>query len=163
LGYAITWHEGPRSELRGLFELADDSGEQLDAYIDLGRVLVAADDLGEIVGHLQLIATGESGVLEIKNVAVSEDHQGRGIGRSLVERAVEVSRAEGATALTVITAMADIGNLRFYQRCGFRATAIDSDAFTPETGYPADLTADGIPVRDAIRFSMSLGVDRAVS
>ena len=52
--------------------------------------------------------------------------------------------------------MADIENLRFYQRCGFRAIGIERDAFTPTAGYAPDLLADGIPVRDAIRFARSL-------
>ena len=43
--------------------------------------------------------------------------------------------------VTVVTAMADIGNLRFYQRCGFRAVEVIPDAFTPAEGYPIDLVA----------------------
>src|SRR5919201_2014269 len=37
-------HQGPRGELRALFELAEDSARQLDAYIEAGRVLVAIED-----------------------------------------------------------------------------------------------------------------------
>ena len=54
------------------------------------------------------------------------------------------------------TATADIGNLRFYQRLGFRMRAIERDAFTPATGYPSDLEADGIPVRDRVWLDMRL-------
>src|SRR5436190_2092538 len=53
----ILWHEGPRTPLRHLFELADDSSKQIDSYIHLGRVLVARNARGEILGHLQLIPT----------------------------------------------------------------------------------------------------------
>src|SRR5438876_8051881 len=35
--FTIEWYEGPRAQLRGLFELADDSPDQLDRYIELGR------------------------------------------------------------------------------------------------------------------------------
>jgi uncharacterized protein (DUF427 family) len=65
--------------------------------------------------------------------------------------------AEHARAVTVVTATADVDNLRFYQRCGFRAVSIERDAFTPEKGYAADLTADGIPLRGGIRFTLELG------
>ena len=48
------------------------------------------------------------------------------------------------------TAAADIGNLRFYQRVGFRLRAVERDAFTPETGYAPGLRIDGIELRDRV-------------
>jgi len=152
----IEWHDGPRSALRALFELAEDSSAQLDAYIDRGRVLVARDARGRTLGHLQLLETGRAGVVEIKSLAVDDRFQRLGIGRRLVEHALAVCRSEGATAVTLITAAADIGNVRFYQLLGFRPSAVERDAFTPAQGYPAGLEADGIPVRDAIRFTLEL-------
>src|SRR4051812_29907755 len=62
----IEWFEGDRDELQELFELADDSQPALAEYRDKGRVLVARDDAGAAVGHLQLIDA------EIKNFAVRE-------------------------------------------------------------------------------------------
>jgi ribosomal protein S18 acetylase RimI-like enzyme len=153
---AVDWYDGPRGDLRALFELAEDSPRQLDDYIDRGRVLVARDGRGRIVGHLQLLETPQPGVAEIKSLAVDADVQRRGIGRGLVEHALGVCRSEGATAVTLITAVADVDNVHFYQRCGFRATAIERDAFTPATGYPPDLSVAGIPLRDAIRFTIEL-------
>jgi lactoylglutathione lyase len=155
--YTITWHRGQRAGLRDLFELADDSQEQLDRYIDLGRVLVALDPRSsEVIGHLQLIPIAEPGVEEIKNLAVRDGFRHRGVGRALVERALATCRAEHARAVVVTTAVADVDNVRFYQRCGFRASTIERDVFTPEAGYGPGLSAGGIPVRDAIRFALSL-------
>jgi ribosomal protein S18 acetylase RimI-like enzyme len=150
------WHEGERGELRHLFELADDSAAQIDDYIELGRVLVACNDDGRIVGHLQLIPSTPPGVVELKSIAVNEDQQRRGIGRRLVELALADCRVECAQAVTVTTATADIDNLRFYQRCGFRATAIERDVYTEASGYPPRLQAHGIPVRDSITFTLAL-------
>ena len=157
--YAIRWHEGPRSHVRDLFELADDSDERIDRYIDRGRVLVALGGGGEPVGHVQLVPTGEPGVLELTSLAVASGHRRRGIGSRLVDRALAVARAEGIRTVTLTTAMADLDNLRFYQRLGFRATAIVPDAFTTENGYAGAPAVDGIPLRDAIRFELAL--DRA--
>jgi GNAT superfamily N-acetyltransferase len=89
-------------------------------------------------------------------MAVAERCRGHGIGRALVEHAVARARGEGRTLVTVATATADIGNLRFYQRCGFRLRSIERDAFTPATGYPPDLEADGIPVRDRVWLDLTL-------
>ena len=139
----VTEYSGPRAELRPLFELAEDSTAELDSYIDAGRVLVARSG-DEIVGHLQLIEC------ELKNMAVLPEHQGQGIGRTLVDAAIELARGAGCSSLTVATAAADIGNLRFYQRLGFRMASIERDAFTEATGYARGLTVDGIELRDRV-------------
>jgi N-acetylglutamate synthase-like GNAT family acetyltransferase len=152
----IVWHEGPRAPLRHLFELADDSSTQIDSYIDLGRVLVARTARGEILGHLQLIPTASTDTVELKSIAVRADQQRRGIGRRLVNRALAICREDGVQTVTVTTATADLDNLRFYQRCGFRATTIERDVFTEATGYPPQLVANGIPVRDSITFTLLL-------
>ena len=110
----------------------------------------------EVIGHLQLIPTAQTGVAEIKSLAVRAGFRRRGVGRALVDRALEACRVEQAGAMTVTTAVADVDNLRFYQRCGFRASSIERDAFTPEAGYQPGLRADEIPLRDAIRFELSL-------
>jgi GNAT superfamily N-acetyltransferase len=141
-------HAGPRRELRGLFELAEDSASELDGYMDAGRVLVALSS-DRIVGHLQLIEG------EIKNMAVLEAHQGQGVGRTLMEAAIRTALDEGRTALVVATAAADIGNLRFYQRLGFRMRSIERDAFTEANGYPAQLV-DGIELRDRVWLDVDL-------
>jgi GNAT superfamily N-acetyltransferase len=143
-------HRGSRAPLRPLFELAEDSPGELDSYIDAGRVLVAAD--GEaVVGQLQLVEA------EIKNMAVLTERQGRGVGRALVAAAIDIARREGRSTLTVATAAADIGNLRFYQRLGFRMSAIERDAFTEATGYAPGLRIDGIELRDRVWLNLDLG------
>jgi predicted N-acetyltransferase YhbS len=155
----VAWSDAPRSDLRWLFELAEDSEQQLNSYVDLGRVLVAREG-STVVGHLQLIPAGGAGdgadALEIKSMAVVEDRQGRGIGRSLVAAAVRHARSEGAATLVVSTASADVGNLRFYQRVGFRFLSVERDAFTPATGYPDQIIIDGIELRDRVWLSMVL-------
>jgi len=110
----ILWHEGPRTPLRHLFELADDSSTQIDSYIDLGRVLVARNARGEILGHIQLIPTASADTVELNSIAVREDHQHTGIGRRLVDRALAICREEGVQTVTVTTSTVDLDNLRFY-------------------------------------------------
>ena len=145
----IEVYGGPRDSLRVLFELAEDSAAELDSYIDDGRVLVAVSG-GEVIGHLQLTGAGDPCQVEIKNMAVREDRQGQGLGRRLLRAAVDLAAAEAVTTLLVATAAADIGNLRFYQRQGFRMRSVERDAFTPATGYPAGLRIDGIELRDRV-------------
>lgn len=145
----VETYDGPREELRGLFELAEDSAAELDSYLHAGRVLTATVGL-DVVGHLQLVETDRPGQTEIKNMAVREDWQGGGIGARLVRAAVDLLAAEGGTAMLVATAAADVGNLRFYQRQGFRMRSVERDAFTPAAGYPPGTRIDGIELRDRV-------------
>jgi GNAT superfamily N-acetyltransferase len=115
----IEEYGGPRSRLRALFELAEDSSHVLDAYIDDGRVLVAFER-DQPIGHLQLTYTDEPATAEVKNMAVLAAHERRGIGSALMAAAIALARKEGRSTLIVATATADVDNLRFYQRLGFR-------------------------------------------
>jgi ribosomal protein S18 acetylase RimI-like enzyme len=150
----IEWFEGPREELAELFALADDSPAAVEAYRDLGRVLVARDG-STVIGHLQLVDGDSADEAEVKSLAVREDRQGAGVGRMLVERAAAVGHEELRSTLVVATAAADTGVLRFYQRLGFRLLRVERDVFTPEAGYP-EVEIDGIPLRDRVWLSRTL-------
>ena len=76
-----------------------------------------------------------------------------GLGRTLVRSALLQCAAEGWLRMLVSTAAADTGNLRFYQRVGFRLLSVDRDVFTPETGYPDPIMIDGIPLMDRVWLS----------
>jgi len=151
----IDWHVGSRQDLRPLFESAEDSPSQLDQYIDLGRVLVAVRG-SAVVGHLQLVPTTRPGVIELKNMAVLPNLRGTGVGRALVDAALTRSATDGWSRMVVATAAADIGNLRFYQRSGFRFLSVDRDAFTAAAGYPDDIVVDGIPLLDRVWLAAEL-------
>jgi len=53
---------------------------------------------------------------------VDERHQGRGIGRAIMERVIELIGAEGATELFTSHVVADGGPDGFYERLGFVPT-----------------------------------------
>ncbi len=127
----------------------------LDGYLHAGRILVARCDW-QVVGHLQLVDTGHVGEAEIKNMAVRPDHQGRGIGSALIRAAVAAVTADDETMVVVATAAADVGNLRFYQRCGFRMRRVERDAFTAGTGYPDEIQINGIALRDRVWLDRDL-------
>lgn len=146
--------DADRRILLPLFALADDSPLQIARYIDLGEILVARDGI-EIAGYLQLISQGD-GSAELKSMAVAEARQAAGIGRSLVAAAVKRAQHLGASRLTVSTAAADTGNLRFYQRQGFRMSRIVRDAFGPSGGYAEGIVIDGIPLRDQVWLDIDL-------
>lgn len=142
---------GSRLELRSLFEQADDSQAAIDSYIELGEVFVARREQC-IVGHLQLITNGLDG--EIKSLSVIENQRHKGIGASLVRAGLDHAFSTTVPRVVVATASADISNLRFYQRLGFRMERIERNVFSIDRGYP-NLQVDGIPVRDRVWLSIS--------
>nr|WP_269781634.1 GNAT family N-acetyltransferase [Nocardia bovistercoris] len=136
--------------------MAEDSEEKLREYIDQGRVWVALGTDGEVLGHLQAVSDRDGTSWEVLNTAVAEHRQGTGIGTRLLERVCREARQAGARRIELATATADIGNLRFYQRRGFRVSRVVRDAFGPDTGYPEPILIDGIPLRDQIWFDREL-------
>ena len=112
-----------------------------------------------MVGHLQLIDNGDD-TSEIKNMAVAAAYRGRGIGRRLIDAAIDLTRAKGHSTLAVATAAADVGNLRFYQLAGFRMRTVERDAFTPSVGYPAGMMIDGIQLRDRVWLDLDLSAQK---
>ncbi|GGO84460.1 N-acetyltransferase [Nocardioides phosphati] len=148
-------YTGPHRDLDWSFREADDSEALIDAYIDSGRLWVARAAGGVIIGHLHAVPR-EGEVWEVTNTAVVESQRGRGAGRALLERAIAEARTVGVRRLILATATADVGNLRFYQRCGFRMTRVVQDVFTPANGYPSGLEIDGVPLRDQVWFERLL-------
>lgn len=151
----IDRYNDDRARLLPLFALADDSAAQIATYISRGDVLVARDD-GLAIGYLQILQTSEAGVFELKSMAVTEQRQREGIGAGLVEAALAYCRARNGRQLIVSTAAADTGNLRFYQRQGFRMSKIMRDVFTPANGYIEGAVIDGIALRDQVFLDLDL-------
>jgi ribosomal protein S18 acetylase RimI-like enzyme len=151
----VELHTGGRDGLRTLFAIAEDSPAQLDSYLDAGQVLVAvAGD--RVVGHLQLVETDDPQHGEIKNMAVDPSFRGRGIGRALIDAAIDLARAQQRSMLVVATAAAGIDTLRFYQRTGFRLRSVERDAFTAAEGYPPDTRLHGIELRDRVWLDLPI-------
>ncbi|MEC3956309.1 GNAT family N-acetyltransferase [Nocardia sp. CDC153] len=147
---------GDRADIAWSFRLAEDSEQLLAAYLGRGRVWVARNESGQVIGHIQAVPAAEGSVWEITNTAVAEPYRGTGVGRGLIEAVVAAATTAGVGRLELATATADVGNLRFYQRCGFRMTRIVADVFTPERGYPEFVEVDGIRMLDQVWFSRAL-------
>lgn len=72
---------------------------------------------GTVAGYaLSWIVVDEAHIL---NVAVAEDRRGRGIGRRLVERLIEESKAKGARCATLEVREGNTAAVALYKRLGF--------------------------------------------
>jgi N-acetylglutamate synthase-like GNAT family acetyltransferase len=145
---------GPGPERRSLLPLlllADDVAER---YLDEGDLWVAEGD-GAVVLTL---AADEPGTVELRNVAVSPQMQGKGIGMAMVAAVVQQLRVQGWRRAVVGTGTADSATFVFYQKCGFRPHHVERDVFTPENGYDPDELREpnGLIHRDMLWFDMEL-------
>jgi ribosomal protein S18 acetylase RimI-like enzyme len=87
--------------------------------IAAGAVRVAEAD-GTVVGVL--VTHPEHGHLLVENVAVAPDHQGRGLGRMLLDEAERQARELGLPELRLYTNQLMAENLEMYPRLGYRET-----------------------------------------
>lgn len=104
----------------GLDDVADDEPlpiETLAAYASGGRAWVAADD-GEPCGYV--LVDDIDGAAHIAQVSVKPDHQGRGIGRALIDRAERWAADTGRVYVTLTTFTDVPWNRPLYEHLGFR-------------------------------------------
>ncbi|MSU00895.1 GNAT family N-acetyltransferase [Tissierella pigra] len=134
-----------------LLLLADPSKNVIEDYLYRGNCFVYKTD--EIVGVYVLIKTRPN-TMELVNVAVKENMQGKGIGKKLVLHAIFMARKEGANTLEIGTGNSSLQQLGLYQKCGFRIIGVDKDFFTKH--YEEEIMENGIVCRDMIRLSMDL-------
>ena len=99
----------------------DDPGSGFDGYLEeFGDAhMWVAERRGSVVGFLGMIVRGRGG--EIEPVVVSFDVRGQGIGRMLVQAAVEAAQNEGVTQLKVSPVVRNSSAVRFFHRLGFDA------------------------------------------
>ncbi|WNC17328.1 GNAT family N-acetyltransferase [Brevibacillus brevis] len=135
-----------------LLLLADPSPKLVEGYLRRGSCYIAEQD-GVIVGVYVLLPTRPDTV-ELVNVAVDEAHQGKGIGKRLVQHAVTQAKQLGYKTIEVGTGNSSVDQLALYQKCGFRITGVDRDFFLRH--YEEEIFENGIQVVDMVRLSQDL-------
>ncbi|MGG4041277.1 GNAT family N-acetyltransferase [Bacillus smithii] len=135
-----------------LLLLADPSKEFVEEYIKRGQCFIAEDN-GQIIGVYILLPT-RLGTVELVNIAVKKENQGNGIGKQLVQHAVQNAKKQGHKTMGIGTGNSSIAPLILYQKCGFRITGIDRDFFIRH--YSEEIFENGIQCKDMIRLSKDL-------
>ena len=107
---------------------------------DPDTAVLVADDNGDVVGYAYAAAEGydymalrgPAGVLH--DVIVEPEHRGRGVGRLLLDAALEFFRSRGAPRVVLSTAERNEAAQRLFASAGFRRTMIE---MTRELDDPA--------------------------
>ena len=84
-----------------------------ELYESIREFLVATDDDGKILGCAALHVFWDD-LAELKCLAVSEEAQGRGVGRRLVESCWDAARVLEIQSVFTLTYVAD-----FFEKCGY--------------------------------------------
>ena len=95
--------------------LADEQEDMVDRYLERGTMYVLKD--GGVKAECVVTDEGD-GILELKNIAVAPDFQGRGYGKAMVAFLVQ-TYTEQYTVLQVGTGDSP-STIPFYESCGFR-------------------------------------------
>ena len=112
-----------------------------------------AESDGEVVGLLTYRTSGD-----VVDIVTINAFTGGGVGAALIEALVDEVRSRAAR-LRVTTTNDNTRALRFYQRAGFRLTALRQGAMAEaRSAKPQipELGNDGIPIRDQIDLEMEL-------
>lgn len=84
-------------------------------------VFVAEED-GKVLGYISTRIDREAGKGRIPNLAVDKTEQGRGIGRKLIEHALDYFRREGMAFAMIETMVNNPVGQHLYPSCGFVET-----------------------------------------
>ena len=93
-----------------------------DAAANPGGIFVAELE-GEVAGYITTVLDREAGRGRIPNLAVSASVRGHGIGRALIERALDYFRAEGMAYVAIETMASNPIGQTLYPDCGFEEVA----------------------------------------
>ncbi|OLZ46610.1 GNAT family N-acetyltransferase [Streptomyces amritsarensis] len=92
-----------------------------------GRTVLVADAEGDVVGTadclvLPNLTRGGRAILFVENVVVAEASQRRGVGRELMQAAVQLGASTGCYKVQLLAADDEYVHT-FYESCGFQARA----------------------------------------
>ena len=127
-----------------LLLLADDDGRMLDRYLERGTMWVLEED-GLVRAECVVTDEGD-GVLEIKNLAVRPQDQGRGYGRAVIEF-LAYEYAARFEVLQVGTGESPL-TLPFYEKCGFAFSHRIANFFTDNYEHP--IVEGGVLLKDMV-------------
>ena len=132
-----------------LLLLADEQEDMVDRYLERGTMYVLED--GGVKAECVVTDEGD-GILELKNIAVAPDFQGRGYGKAMVAFLVQ-TYTEQHTVLQVGTGDSS-STIPFYESCGFRRHHLVKKFFTDHYDHP--IWEEGVQLVDMIYLRQPL-------
>ena len=127
----ITKIKENKKQYLSLLLLADEQEDMIDRYIDKGTMYVL-DDNGV---KSECIVTDEgNGIIEIKSIATTLEHQGKGYAKALIDFLVK-EYGGNYSVLQVGTGDSPL-TVPFYEKCGFARSHSIPNFFTDNYDHP---------------------------
>lgn len=93
-----------------------------------------------MVSLLRTVSTAEGGeVFWLEDMIVADEFRGRGFGSELLRHAIEFARQQRVSRITLLTDLENEPAQRFYERHGFKASAMTPMRLWLEPGKGGDI------------------------
>ncbi|MCW3467627.1 GNAT family N-acetyltransferase [Chitinophaga nivalis] len=142
-------HIGPAE--MALLLSADPSEKNIHIYLSDAIILKQFTD--NVLSGILVMGLTDNGA-EIYNVAIAEEHQGKGFGQQLLRAGIEKCRSLQCRHILIGTGNSSVGQLYLYQKLGFEITGIRHNYFVEH--YSTPIIENGIPCKHMIRLRMDL-------
>ncbi|GHN01169.1 N-acetyltransferase [Cytophagales bacterium WSM2-2] len=132
--------------------LADEPVEVVDRYIFDCEIYVYERD-GKIIGEYSLYPISNE-VIEIKNIAVLTEEQGKGVGQLLLKDAETRAREKGCKTQIIGTGDVMMMQLYVYQKAGFEMYDLKKNFYIDN--YPRPLFENGLQLKHMVMLKKEL-------
>lgn len=133
-----------------LLLLADETVEGINRYIHESDVYVIENEERIIAGYV--LQPFDSSVVEIKNIAVDREYQGKGIGHSLLSDAIQRAREMGYGEIIIGTGDIATRQISLYESVGFTRYAVKKDYYVHI--YSEPIFEQGVQLRDMVMLKI---------
>ena len=120
-----------KKQFIALLLLADEQENMIDHYLEKGTMYVLED--GNVKAEC-VVTDEDNGILEIKNIAVDPQNQGKGYGKALIDFLAS-KYADEYSVLQVGTGDSPL-TIPFYEKCGFVRSHKIPNFFTDNYDHP---------------------------
>ncbi|MBQ1464792.1 MAG: GNAT family N-acetyltransferase [Ruminococcus sp.] len=141
--------EGDKKQYLDLLLLADEQEDMIDRYLERGTMYILCDDGVKA----ECVVTDEgNGVLELKNLAVYPEFQGKGYGKKML-LFLEEFYSDLFDTLIVGTGDSPL-TIPFYEKCRFTRSHVVKNYFIDNYDHP--IYEGGVQLVDMIYLYMPL-------
>lgn len=134
-----------------LLLLADEQEEMIDRYLERGDMFVLQDEHKKAIAVAVVTVEGDN-VVELKNLAVLKEEQGKGYGKRMIEYVCKFY-SEKYRMLFVGTGDVDV-TVGFYKYCGFTYSHRVKNFFIENYDHP--IYEDGVQLKDMVYLSRNI-------
>ncbi len=138
-----------KKQFVSLLLLADEQENMVERYLEKGTMYVLEDN--DV--RAECVVTDEgNGILEIKNIAVVPEYQGKGYGKMLLDFLVR--KYTGSYSILQVGTGDSPLTIPFYEKCGFVRSHIVPRFFTDNYDHP--IYEGGIQLVDMVYLQKHL-------